>query len=245
MSDLQQPENFEALISGENKEAFNAAVKDAVYALFGSQGGRFHIDYMKHLSTSIECYQYAEKHMRDAKRFQSRDELLVYAFCKTVHYSGLITEFGVFSGHSVNLLATLSEGRPVYGFDSFEGLPEAWVDAPAGAFAVPELPPVRNNVTLIKGWFNETLRPFMESNPGIASFIHVDCDLYSSTKTILDEMNDRIVPGTIILFDEYFNYVDYKLHEMLAFREFVEKNNIKYEYIGLVPHDTQVAVKIL
>ena len=60
------------------------------------------------------------------------------------------------------------------------------------------------------------------------AFIHVDCDLYSSTKTIFSLLSDRIVPGTIILFDEYFNYPNWQQHEYKALQEFVDTKNIKY-----------------
>jgi hypothetical protein len=68
------------------------------------------------------------------------------------------------------------------------------------------LPHVSSNVTLIKGWFDQTLPPFLEKHPAPVSFLHVDCDLYSSTKTIFDSLRTRFRPGTVIVFDEYFNY---------------------------------------
>ena len=59
------------------------------------------------------------------------------------------------------------------------------------------LPKVKENVELHKGWFNESLPPFLEQHPGPVAFIHVDCDLYSSTKTLLDLLAPRIRPGTV------------------------------------------------
>jgi len=60
----------------------------------------------------------------------------------------------------------------------------------------------------------------------------VDCDIYSSTKTIFQYLADRIVSGTIINFDEYHNYSGMQFHEYLAFQEFVEKYNVKYTFLG-------------
>jgi hypothetical protein len=40
--------------------------------------------------------------------------------------TGLILEFGVFSGNSINIIADKFPLRTIYGFDSFEGLPEEW-----------------------------------------------------------------------------------------------------------------------
>ena len=76
-------------------------------------------------------------------------------------------------------------------------------------------------------------------------FIHFDADLYSSTKTVLDILADRIVPGTVIQFDEYFNYPGWQDGEYKAFKEFVESRDIKFEYIGYLENDEQVAVRIL
>ena len=84
----------------------------------------------------------------------------------------------------------------------------------------------------------------MKQHRGPISLLHVDCDLYSSTKTIFDRLNDWIVPGTIIVFDEYFNYSGWELHEFKAFQEFREANRLSYEYIGLAPTGQQVAVRI-
>ena len=49
--------------------------------------------------------------------------------------------------------------------------------------------------------------------------------------------------GTIILFDEYFNYSNWENHEFKAWQEFVVKYQIQYEYIGF--DRQQVAVKIM
>lgn len=73
----------------------------------------------------------------------------------------------------------------------------------------------------------------------------MDCDIYSSTKTIFEFCDDRIKKGTIIVFDEYFNYPNWQEHEFKAFQEFTKSNNIRYEYIGYVKEFEQVAVKIL
>ena len=75
--------------------------------------------------------------------------------------------------------------------------------------------------------------------------MHIDCDLYSSTQTILAQLRDRIVPGTILVFDEYFNYPGWEVHEHRAFAEFIQATGRRYEYVGLVPSHQQVAVRIV
>ena len=69
-------------------------------------------------------------------------------FINAAPRSGLVLEFGVASGSSITGIAGEMPHRTVYGFDSFEGLPEDWTDDDGnlhntkGTFAqpVPERP---------------------------------------------------------------------------------------------------------
>jgi hypothetical protein len=157
-----------------------------------------------------------------------------------------VLEFGVFSGTTITFIANKLPHARVFGFDSFEGLPEAWRDEfDKGSFAC-NMPEVPGNVELIKGWFNMTLPSFVaEHRDEKIKLLHVDCDLHSSTNTIFSELKNQIGAGTIILFDEYFNYPGWELHEQRAFHEYCKGTGIIYEYSGLVPNHQQVAVRIL
>jgi hypothetical protein len=192
----------------------------------------------------IESADYVEKHLIHLNSTETKYALLTVALDHVVHKDGLYLEFGVFSGRTINHVARLVR-HPVYGFDSFEGLPERWRDLfDAGRFKVSALPRVRSNVTLVKGWFNETLPGFLEEHPGDVSLLHVDCDLYSSTVTILDCLKPRIKAGTVIVFDEYFNYAGWREGEYKAFQEFITAEGWGYEYIGYNRLNEQVAVRI-
>ncbi len=83
------------------------------------------------------------------------------------------------------------------------------------------------------GYFDAVLPAFLSKTTGGVSLLHVDCDLYFSTQTVLAQLRDRIVSGTIIVFDEYLNYPQWRQHEFRAFQEFVAQRKLKYEYIGL------------
>ena len=192
------------------------------------------------LASTVE---YIEKNMPLVESVKSRPKLLTKAFGRA-DTSGdrLICEFGVFKGVSINHIAKLT-GKIVFGFDSFEGLPEKWGDGwKKGEFAVARLPKVRSNVTLIKGWFNESLPPFLKQNRGSVGFLHVDCDLYSSTKTIFELLEPRLGRGTVIVFDEYFNYPQWEGGEFKAFQEFLSKTRFSCEFIGYHRNGEQVAV---
>ena len=170
---------------------------------------------------------------------------------KFVTLDGLWLEFGVYRGRSIDQIASLTN-KIVYGFDSFDGLPEFWDhENPKGVYGlrgiIPpgvivgenqsmyETEPTYNyktwpeNVKLIKGLFNDTLPNFGKEHTEVASFIHIDSDIYSSAKTIFRELKDRIVPGTIIVFDEIYNYPTYREHEIKAFAEFLLETNLGCE----------------
>ena len=157
---------------------------------------------------------------------------------------GLYLEFGVYSGTTINYIAEQVPAT-IYGFDSFEGLPEQWGAVPPGRFHTEgNLPEVRNNVELHKGWFDDTLPRFIKSHPEPVAFIHADADLYSSTNTILWTLKDQIVPGTIIVFDEYINYPYWKEHEYKAFTELCAEFKREFEYISYADRGYSVGVRM-
>ena len=188
---------------------------------------------------------YVERHMKNVNSVTSTTDLLSLALQHVdQNNETLICEFGVYSGRTINHIAALTN-KLVYGFDSFEGLPERWRDGfKEGTFAVKALPIVRANVILIKGWFDKTLPPFLEEHKEQVSFLHIDCDLYSSTKTIFQFLGDRIKSGCVIVFDEYFNYPGWEEGEYKAFQEFVADAGMQYEYISYNSLSEQVAVLI-
>lgn len=163
-------------------------------------------------------------------------------------------EFGVFKGISINHIAQFSDHK-VYGFDSFVGLPEKWREGyDKGHFnRKGNLPAVRENVELVKGWFNETLEPFLKNKNQKITFMHIDCDIYSSTKYVLNTTRKYLAPGCVIIFDELVNYPGYKDNgELKAFYEFVIENKITFEWLGMFGkigmtdvNNQKVAVKIL
>ena len=133
----------------------------------------------------------------------------------------------------VRLNNILNKSRPhkgavksVYGFDSFEGLPALnkqidlagtdgaeHGDMREGGFnssktmgSLLDFCSQNGNCKIIKGWFADTVRDFVGKNPSLSfSLIHVDCDLYSSTKEVLNLCLKRLNVGGVILFDEIFH----------------------------------------
>lgn len=149
----------------------------------------------------------------------------------------------------------------VNGFDSFEGLPENWENGQtneegktlfeAGKFNVngkaPDILSLKSSLKLAKhvdinlapnvqfhrGWFEDTVEPFLDDNSYPIAFIHADADLYRSTLTFLDEVCKRklLCKGSVICFDEFWNYENWQQGEYKAWHEVVEKYNLNFEYL--------------
>jgi methyltransferase family protein len=163
--------------------------------------------------------------------FASRTDLLGAA-ARRAATDGLWLEFGVFNGATINLLARLTPLQ-VFGFDSFEGLPRDWTpELKRGAFALNgTLPAVRPNVTLVRGWYSNTLGTFLREHPEApVTFLHVDCDLYESAVCVLLGLKERIREGTVIVFDEFEGLLPDT--EGRAFREFVRATDRRFLYLG-------------
>jgi len=187
-------------------------------------------------------------HLHEAPSFKGRHQLYRYLLTQIPERdSRLCLEFGVYKGDSINRLAELRPDLHWHGFDSFEGLPEMWtLGGRKGAFTLGGVtPPVRENVTLTKGFFEQSLPPFVARHGGQqVAFLHIDCDLYSATKTVLDQLVDMLAKGCIILFDEYFNYPGWQECEYKAFAEFIARTGRSFDYIGYVRTGGQVAVRL-
>jgi len=167
------------------------------------------------------------------KEFNTYDQNLGYAI-QQVKIEGLFLEFGVYNGRTLNQIHDMSGGKIVYGFDSFEGLPEEWNGLGKGFFKTTKPTPINDKVILVDGLFEETLPKF---NKSTVAFMHVDCDIYSAAKTVFDNFKDHIVSGTVIVFDEYYSYPDFRDHEYKAFKEFLEQTGKKCRPLGVVLPD--------
>jgi len=159
-------------------------------------------------------------------------------------------EFGTGYAVSTRYLHRFSRKFPginIHTFDWFKGLPEAWqfsdgeiltTDVPydKGHLATPPNPILTedNNIILYNGLFEDTVPEFAKKDIKL-SFINMDADIYSSTKTVFDNINHMIPKGCIIHFDEYYNYDAedrWKEHEYKAFMEWIDKYDRDFKYLG-------------
>jgi Macrocin-O-methyltransferase (TylF) len=133
---------------------------------------------------------------------------------------GDFVECGSALGGSAALIALtlrqLGLSRPLWLFDTFEGLPAPTSDDPdfeiANLFtgsclgtldevqSLFEQLQIREQVQFIKGLFQETLPAAALSQ---IALLHIDGDWYESVRACLDNLYDKVAPGGIIQFDDY------------------------------------------
>ena len=226
---------------------------DAINDRFGPALDRLHelewrarrdIAYALDIDANAESAALVREHMPKAQRFWHPHETLRFALGE-VKGTGLALEFGVASGTTLTIIAeALSEEFRVVGFDTFEGLPEVWrTDFPAGEFAQESLPDIPG-AELVAGLFEDTLPGFLAGCDDDIGFLHLDADLYSSTKTVLDLIGDRLRPGAIVVFDEFFNFPGWQDHEYLAWCEFVARSGRSFEYLAYTGSNEQVVIRL-
>lgn len=161
-------------------------------------------------------------------------------------------EFGTGRGYSTaRIYRFIPEKIKLHLFDWFEGLPEDWTRiggslVKKGHFKCepPEWIFDRPNIQVHLGLFEETIPIFAEVQKRPLCFINIDCDLYSSTKTIFDNIDHLIRAGTIIHFDEYYNFGSWEQHEFKAFMEYTVNYDRDFKYLGRTNHN-QVWIKII
>lgn len=205
-----------------------------------------HPESIKALETASAFAKFEREHMPECPEFST----IMKHYENGLNHAtpdGLFLEFGTYKGKSMNIMGSLRPGITFHCFDSFEGLPEDWhIGVDKGTFGIDgAIPDIRPNVHPVKGWFDQTLPEFARQHEGEKiAFMHVDCDLYSSTKTVFESLGHMIVPGTVILFDEYLSIPVEGECEYLAFMEFLDSSGLQMEYIGQIRGHNQVATRI-
>jgi hypothetical protein len=203
------------------------------------------VELMQTMQISFNSATFARRELASVDAVPDRDTLLLKAL-ERVPPDGLVCEFGVYKGHTLRIIANALKSRPVYGFDSFTGLPEAWRPGfDKGSFKV-DATKLRfpENVKLYPGLFHATLPAMLAEDARNTAFLHIDCDLYSSTKCVFDALSCRLQAGTVIVFDEYFNFPGWENDEHRALAEAARDAGFAYEYILYNPRGQQVAIVV-
>lgn len=202
-----------------------------------------------HLADGLLNYLYVARWMKErgyrAPRLNGRRALFEHVaagLSEPVHY----LEFGVFQGDSMRAWSEIlqSDGSRLEGFDSFEGLPEDWLQYPRGTFdtggKLPDLPDPR--VSFQKGWFQDTLPGFARSfEPAGQLVVNVDADLYSSTVLVLETLEPWLKAGAVVIFDEFFD----RHAELKAFEEFLGRTGRRANCLGTTKALAQAAFQFV
>ena len=156
-------------------------------------------------------------------------------------------EFGVHQGRSLRWWVEGNrDSRSTFvGFDSFEGLPEHWMDGfGKGHFSTGGQPPQIDDprCSFAVGWFNQTLPPRVENLTLVSAptVIHADGDLYSSTMVVLFGLAAKIKIGDILILDDFSD----SLNVFRAFLDFLSAYPIGYELIAKGERYTRVALRV-
>jgi len=192
----------------------------------------------------VDAALYFKKHVKSGTLLLgTTPEGLAYA-AKHVTIDGIGLEFGVRNGDTINSLAKNLPSMTFFGFDSFQGIPEAWNGEEQYSYSTAgRLPEVESNVQLVVGWYSDTLPTFKPEKP--IAIVNIDCDIYSSTASIFQNLSGHFVEGTIIIFDEYIGNESWRNDEYKAFQEWVDKYQVQYQYLSVSFYSKQAIVKIL
>lgn len=154
-------------------------------------------------------------------------------------------EFGVYKGSTIKEMTnrfTESDNR-FYGFDTFEGLPDAWVstwgnhdikmDRDKGTLNSNGMPVIIDSrVFLYKGLFQDTLPLFLNDvfkgrrNNDRQMFINIDSDIYSAALYVLTMIHPYLRNGDLIYFDEFFD----SINEYAAFNDYMRAYYTKEKF---------------
>jgi hypothetical protein len=193
----------------------------------------------------INAEQLYSKILNPKIRCLSREQIW-HLFLKDHKEKSIFLEFGVWNGRSINYMASVRPECIFHGFDSFEGLPENWITGLEKGHFKTEFMKLkfRENIIIHKGWFDDTTEEIKNDDEKISG-IHFDCDLGSSTTTILNKLKKRIINSKpILLFDEMYNYKEFENHEFKSFLDWVNENNLNFEIEATNLAHQQVLVRL-
>ncbi len=172
-------------------------------------------------------------------------------------------EAGTYTGKTLNNIINLAAkvDKPfskVYTADAFQGLPaeasyvpnnnDEW---PPGVFSLmtdQNLNTVdecvdfvrgrvdRKDINIITGWFEETFTDKLAEEVGpTIGYLHVDCDLFSSSHTVLQWIfkHKLLLPQCVCRFDDWHQRFEYFMGQPLAWKLATQKYNITWQQVGM------------
>lgn len=139
--------------------------------------------------------------------------------------AGDYAEFGCHGGMTFGLahhyITAIGRPRHLWAFDSFAGLPPSdrpddqhphWVPGTLSTSATEFIRICRRAgiraeaMTTVPGFYSDTIGDpaYAGALPADIALVYIDCDLLTSTATVLDFLAKRLKHGMIVAFDDYF-----------------------------------------
>ena len=184
---------------------------------------------------------YAVKTLGAVQYETTRFVNLTFPYLKYNKIYGDYAEFGVFKGDTTievtKAARKTNSEMDFYLFDSFEGLPEITKSDLSGPFYAGEfmysldqfLKRMKRNkvnidkLKIVKGYYSNSLKDFKYENVKF-SYVFIDCDLKESTSEALTFIQDKLVQGAILAFDDFYCFGGPELGERGAISEWLELN---------------------
>jgi hypothetical protein len=166
---------------------------------------------------------------------------------KTLSYNGIDGDYAEFGCHGAMTFGLAFDeisrrqlAARLWAFDSFKGLPKPkgpkdnhprWLEGDM-AISLEEFHAIcsrhgipRSKYETVAGYYQDTLPPLENRPPANICLAYIDCDMYSSTKAVLEFLVPRLKHGMIIAFDDYYWWSSNQLAgERKAMLEFFGKN---------------------
>ncbi|MDR2030494.1 MAG: TylF/MycF family methyltransferase [Puniceicoccales bacterium] len=172
--------------------------------------------------------------------------------------NGFAIDLGAGVGRSSNLIAAVFSRNVVLALDTYAGLPFLWRrtdtgDFPIGTFAPRSTAggdrqppfPTLDNVLAVKGLFIDTLPKILPAMAGIPlALVHVDSDVYASAIDGLTPLLPLLRVGTVLIFDEFYNFAGWEDGEYRAFLELIQGRGFGVRAVAYNAYHQQVVLQI-
>ncbi len=227
-----------------------------IYWIIPEEFKRKNQNFRDSLKTLIEnkktekTYEVFHKHISSSLIFDDVWQIRNYAIKKSLEIEDkkkkdlYYLEFGTWTGGTANYFSKYVD--KLYTFDSFEGLKEDWVGTKLSKTYFnlnKKIPNLASNVEIVNGWVEDTLDEFLKKEKPLIQFIHFDIDTYNSTKFVLEKIKPFLNKNSILVFDQFYNYVGWEMGEYKAFMETFSDNEFNYKAFRITGRQVVIEIK--
>lgn len=184
------------------------------------------------IEETIENFkQKFEKAFLSTDKFGIREFAIQQALSQDLSCEFFYLEFGTFEGRGANFFAKFV--KKFYTFDSFTETMNNYEQGHTTtnqSFKLKKIPKLKKNVVIVKGFVQDTVDAFLNQNNPKINFVHFDLADYPSTLFVLKKIKPFLKKNSILIFNNFYNYVGWKNGEYKALNQVLA--NDEYRYIG-------------